>query len=315
MNVKLTGFSLTLGVAVGLVAATVAFAGDQVVEGSAAPASAGSFDAPPTVEGGHGTGSFGFGNYSRVQDRSDDGIGIEAEAGAGANSSIFAATPIQGAISVDSAAVVEGALSAGQIATTVPAQVLALKPVSIQLSDRSVKVIPGVNETTVAVTEQANTTVQQFAGAPSQVSQQVGTVTALIAADAKPEATEAGVSIAAVGTSAPGVVNLILGFQQIGGDFVTAAASSAPLAQQTQMPVLIASAELPPGLLPSQAPVTRQVVAQGLDQRVNPWELNAVIAAYNQVIADCPPEALSQLASNPDFQAIGNQLRQLKAAL
>ena len=90
------------------------------------------------------------------------------------------------------------------------------------------------------------------------------------------------------------------GFQDLVGNFSTASVPSLSVE-----PILIASSELSPGLL----------MAERREGRLNVQQLNTVIVAYNQLIADCPPEALPKLSSNPEFQAIGEALRQLRTAV
>lgn len=298
LNSKLVG--LGMGIAVGILStATLAKAGDQVVEGAAAPGSAGNFDAPTFIEGSDSSANQAIGDYGRVLDRADDGVTGAAD-GSIEDGTLFAGSPIEGASTTDFTFSSGGSLSAADIATAVPPRIVALNPVTIQLRGRSLQITPGLSETTVAVVTSTETVTQQYTGTPDDVSQQIGAVSALIAADAPSDATAAGSSIAAVGAPAPQVVNLILGFQRVGGDF-TIARLPEPLQQPE--PVLVASADLSAGLLIAES------------QKPNRQELSAVIAAYNQVILNCPPEALPALASNPEFQTIGNQLRQLRASL
>lgn len=194
-------------------------------------------------------------------------------------------------------------ITPSSVAANVATSVAQGSPVTIQIARGRLEVTPAADATTLAVIQQSITRTQEFVGAPTQVNQQVATVTALTAAGATPEATQAGSSISGVGVQAPGVVDLILGFQDLVGDFSTASLPSDSL--QAQMPVLIASAEIPAGLL----------VAEEQGRRVDVQQLNAVIVAYNQLITDCPADALPKLASNPEFQAIGEALRQLRAAI
>lgn len=187
------------------------------------------------------------------------------------------------------------------IATTVASSVSTGNPLTVRVANRRLQVTPGEAFTTVAIVTPTNTRTQEFEGAPTQVNQQVGTVVALTAAGATEQATESGSAISAVGVQAPDVVNLILGFQTLASDFTSA---SLPADQAPAQPVLIASLELTPGLL-----------AQSDSRRVNLEQLNLVIAAYNQVITNCPPELLPKLSENAEFQAIGETLRQLRAAV
>lgn len=180
------------------------------------------------------------------------------------------------------------------IATDVADSVVAGNPVTVTIAAGRIQVTPGQTSTTVAMVKPATTRTQQFIGAPSTVNQQVGTVVALTAAGATEKATQSGSAIAAVGVQAAGIVELILGFQSLAGDF-----TSASLPATDALPVLLASRELSPGLIASR-------------QQINLRQLNQVIASYNQVITNCPPNLLPQLSENAEFRTIGEALRQLR---
>ena len=186
-----------------------------------------------------------------------------------------------------------------EIATNVATNVAAGNPVTVTVAAGRLRVTPTETATTVAMVQPSATKTQQFVGAPTEVNQQVGTVVALTAAGATEKATQSGSAISAVGVQASGVVELILGFQNLAGDF-----SSASLPPSQTAPVLIASLELSPGLL-----------ANARSRHVNLQQLDAVIASYNQVISNCPPELLPKLAENAEFRAIGEALRQLRGAV
>jgi hypothetical protein len=178
------------------------------------------------------------------------------------------------------------------IATSVAASVRDSKALTITLVDGSIQVTPSPELTALVATYTDGKQINlSFAGMPSVVNQSVATATALTVAKATPETTQAGTAIAATGAPAAGVVNLMLGFQNLVGNPATAALSPS---------VLVASTENVP------------VLARGLT--IDPQQLSRVIATYNQLVMDCPEASLQALASNPEFQAIGKALRQMRGS-
>jgi hypothetical protein len=197
-------------------------------------------------------------------------------------------------ITVANGASSTGAVSPVQIAQTVAEQVSRLKTITIATSNPAlltVQVSPTADSTSLTV---AGTTPSQmqFSGQPAAIEHQAATAAALIVAQATPETTAAGTSIASSGVGSTRVVTLMLEFQNLVSDLTVA---------QSQ-PWLVASADL-------------STIAQARQVQINPRQLNQAIAAYNAMVTECPPEALSTLSKNPDFQAIGTVLRQLKSAI
>jgi hypothetical protein len=194
-------------------------------------------------------------------------------------------------------------VASGASSTVTVTPVQLAKTVIEQLASRQPMTIASGGETPVTVqlspsSESTSLTVKgtdksmQFAGQPQQVDDQVATATALIVAKAGSKITAAGTSIAASGAESSGVVKLMLNFQNLVGDMSIAQAK--------------------PQLVASLVPMS---IAQTQRMRINVRQLNQSIAAYNQLVLDCPPEALQALSKNSDFQAVGKVLREFKSAI